>query len=111
MREKPMCDFRPPPSAIVDIRTNECTGKPFNGTLCGIYPKVGQPPGFYYIAATGSFYIYFDGTKLYRDYDQDYVEFVKHKYNLEEIPLDHRAYWCNVYQFLFPPEECNCHHF
>jgi len=70
-----MCDFRGPPYGVKDLRTNEviltgqCRAANGASTDYGDYPKKKDVtiPGMYHIAATGSYYSYFDGDDWWED--------------------------------------------
>jgi hypothetical protein len=60
-----MCDFRKSPVAIQNLKTNETYTVAYCGEVSSV--KDFKSVGFYYIACTGSHYIYWDGNQVHND--------------------------------------------
>jgi hypothetical protein len=63
-----VCYFGPPPYKVVEVETGIATEYPNHGNWSSDKAKAGElQPGFYYVCATGSYYTFFDGEKLWQD--------------------------------------------
>lgn len=60
-----MCDFRSPPTKIIDIETGQSLEVPFRGNYNKETFK--NEPGIYFVPASGSYYVYFDGNNVWKN--------------------------------------------
>jgi len=106
-----MCDFRGPPHAIRDLRTNEvievgnCKSATAtnNGTLECPRQKDVIESGMYHISATGAYYSYFDGQEWWHGRGDYGPPSTKYWQDTDGVPP-----WFCRYEFLRTPEnECS----
>lgn len=62
-----MCDLRCPPKKVIDVKSKQEKDVCYNGTISFPTDRKDLIEDIYSVAATGSYYLYYDGNRWYKE--------------------------------------------